>query len=110
MITTTWKLQEIHADLWGSHDSHLLLDKTYVILLYDKLIQKSLILLLKSKDKFFYTFKLLFPRTKETNKEKLGCLQTNCRREFISIVLKNFCKKRSITISYASLFMHEEIE
>ena len=74
MTPTTRKLQEIHANLWESHDSSSLSGKTYIGLLLDKFIQKSWILLLKSKDELFNAFKLWLSCTEEASGKKLGCL------------------------------------
>lgn len=65
---------------------------------------------MKSKDESFDVFKLWFLCAKETSGEKLGCLQTDDKKEFISIILKNFCKKRSIIIGYVTLYIYEENE
>lgn len=83
MTPTTPKLKEIYADLWGPYNLSLLLRKTYIGLLFDKFIYKSWVLLLQSKDEFFNTFKLWLPYAKACG-EKLECLQTNSRREFIN--------------------------
>ena len=107
MIPTTRKLQKIHADLWGPHNLPSLSRKTYVGLLLDEFTQKSWVLLLRSKDKFFDAFKLWLPYA-EACEEKLGCLRTDGGREFISAALKSFCKDRSITIGYAAPYIHEE--
>lgn len=48
------------------------------------------------------------PYAKETNREKLGCLQTDCRKKFINMTLKDFYKERSIIIGYTSLYIHKE--
>ena len=58
MTPTTWRLQEIHADLWGPHKPASISGKNYVALLLDKFTHKSWIILLKSKDEFFNIFKL----------------------------------------------------
>lgn len=103
------KFQEIYADLWKPHDPPLLLERTYVGLLLDEFTWKSWVLFLRNKDEFFDPFKLWLPCAKACE-EKLKCLQTNGRGEFISAALKSFCEDRNITISYAAPYMHEENE
>ena len=62
---------------------------------------------MKSKDEFFDTFKLWFLHTEEASREKLGCLQTNGGREFISTALKYFCKEKGIITGYTTPYMHK---
>lgn len=50
MTLTVQKLEEIHANLWGSYDPLSILKKSYVGLLLVEYMQKSWVLLLKSKD------------------------------------------------------------
>lgn len=107
MTPTIRKLQEIHVDLWGPYDPPLLSGRTYVGLLLDEFTQKSWVLFLRSKDKFFDAFKLWLPRA-EACGEKLGCLRMDGGGEFISATLKSFCEDRNITIGYAAPYMHEE--
>lgn len=107
MTLITHKFEEIYADLWRSYNLLLLLRKIYVSLFFDELIYKSWISLLQSKDEFFDIFKLWLPRT-EICEEKLRCIQTDSRGEFISAALKNFCKKKSIIISYMAPYMYDE--
>ena len=40
--------------------------------------------------------------------EKLGCLQTDSGRKFISTALKSFCNEKGITIGYVAPYMHKE--
>ena len=107
MIPTTRRLQEIHADLLGPHKPASISGKNYVALLLDKFTRKSWIILFWSKDEFFDTFKLWLPRT-EAYGNKLDCLRTNGRGEFISAALQSFCEERGIKIGYAAPYMHEE--
>lgn len=44
----------------------------------------------------------------ESNRDKLGYLQINGGREFISSALKNFCNESGINIEYAAPYMHKE--
>lgn len=37
-------------------------------------------------------------------------LQADSRKEFIFVKLRNFCKKREITIKYMAPYMHEKNE
>ena len=92
MTPITKKLQEIHTDLWGAHDSASISGKNYVALLLDEFTRKSWIILLRSKDKFFDIFKLWLPRA-EAYRDKLNYLRTNSGREFISTALQSFCKE-----------------
>ena len=108
MTPTTRKLQEIHVNLWGSHDLLLLSEKTFICLLFNKFTLKSWILLLKSKDEFFNTFKLWLLCAEKISGEKHGCFQTNDKGEFINTVLKDFHKKRSIIIDYIAPYMYKE--
>ena len=110
ITSITHKLQEIYIDLWRLHYLPLLLGKTYVGLFVDKFTCKSWVLLLRSKDKFFNTFKFWLLRTKKACKEKLQCLQINGGREFINVVLKNLCNKKNINIGYAALYIYKENE
>lgn len=57
MTSSVQKLEEIYTDLLGLHKPSSILGKSYVGLPLDKYIQKSWILLLRSKDKFFDTLK-----------------------------------------------------
>ena len=109
MTPTTRKLKEIHADLWRPYDPLSLSEKIYIGLLLDEFIRKSWILPLRSKNEFFDVFKLWLLRA-EACGEKLRSLQTDVGGEFISATLKSFCKERSITIGYATPYMHEENE
>ena len=105
---TTRKLQEIHVDLWESHNLFSLSGKTYIDLYLDKFICKSWIFLLQSKDEFFDAFKLYLPHAEEISKKKLECLQINGRGEFISKAHKGFCNEKSIIIGYTLPYIHEE--
>ena len=107
MTPTLKRLQEIHADLWGPHDPASISGKNYIVLLLDEFTRKSWIILLRSKNEFFDTFKLWFPRI-EACGDKLNCLQIDSRGEFISTTLQSFCKERGIKISYSALYIHEE--
>ena len=107
MILTTRKLQKIHADLWGPHNPPLLSGRIYVSLLLDEFTCKSWVLLFRSKNKFFDTFKLWLLRTKACG-EKLGYLQTDGGGKFISAALKSFCNEKGIIIGYAAPYMHKE--
>ena len=69
---------------------------------------KSWILLLKSKNEFFNIFRLWFSCIEETSKEKVGCLQIDGEGKFISILLQDFCKERSLIISYVVPYINEE--
>ena len=92
-ITPTMRrLQEIHADLWGPHEPVSISGKNYVTLLLDEFTRKSWIILLRSKDEFFDTFKLWLSRV-EVCRNKFDCLRTNGRGEFISTVLQRFCEE-----------------
>ena len=51
--------------------------------------------MLRSKDKFFDAFKLWLPRA-EAGGSKLDCLQTDDRREFISVAFQSFWQERGI--------------
>lgn len=109
MTPTICKLKEIHGDLWGLHDPPLMSRRSYIGLLLDEFTRKSWVLLFRSKDEFFNVFKLWLPYA-EVCGEKLGCLQTDGRGEFISVALKSFCKERSITIGYVAPYMYKKNE
>ena len=108
MTPTTRKLQEIHDDLWGPHDPPSISGKHYVGLILDEFIQKSWILLLRSKDEFFDAFEHGLPRAESSSGEKLGCVRANGGGGFISTALKAFCEDRGMNIGYAAPYMHEE--
>ena len=101
------KLQEIYNDIWRPHNLASILGKNYVLLLLDEFTRKSWIILLKSKIEFFNAFKLWLPRA-EVCRDKLNCLQTNGREEFINIAFQSFWKESKIKISYATPYMHIE--
>lgn len=107
MTPTTQRLQEIHTNLFRPHNLLSLLRRNYMILLLDEYNQKSWILLLRLKDEFFDMFKLWLLWTK-SNREKLDCLWTNSREEFIIIVVKKLCNERGVEIDYAVPYIHEE--
>lgn len=64
-------------------------------------------MLFHNKDKFFNVFKFWLPHV-EVCKEKPEYLYTNNRRKFISIAFKSFCKKKHITIGYATSYIFKE--
>ena len=107
MTPTMRRLQEIHANLWEPHKPTSISGKNYIALLLDEFTRKSWIILLRSKDKFFDTFKLWLPRAKACG-NKLDCLKTDGGRKLISIALQSFCEEQEIKISYAATYMHEE--
>lgn len=51
------KLEEIYTNFWGLYNSPFILKKSCICLLIDHYTQKLWVLLLKSKNKFFNTFK-----------------------------------------------------
>lgn len=108
MTPKTWNLQEIHADLWGPHNSPYLSGRNYVALLLDKYTRKSWILFLRLKDEFFDVFKLWLPRAK-SSRYKLSCLQIDGCGEFISSALKDFCSEKGINTKYVGPYMHKKI-
>lgn len=57
MISTTKRLQLIHADLCGIYKPSSISGKNYMVLLLDVFTRKLWILMLRSKDEFFGTFK-----------------------------------------------------
>ena len=107
MTPITRRLQEIHANLWRSHKPASISCKNYVVLLLDEFTRKLWIILLRSKDEFFDTFKLWLPRA-EACGNKLDCLRTDGGGEFISTPLQSFFEKRGIKIGYAAPYMHKE--
>ena len=107
MTPTTKRLQKVHADLWGPHELASISGKSYIGLLLNKYTWKSWILLLRSKDEFFNTFKLWLPRA-ETCGSRLDCLRTDGGGEFISTAFQSFCQERGINIGYAVPYIHEE--
>lgn len=76
-------------------------------LLSDEFTWKLWIFLLRSKNKFFDTFKLWLLR-EEANRSKLDYLQMDSRGEFISIAFQSFFQKRRTKIRYAVPYMHED--
>ena len=107
MTPTMRRLQEIYADLLGLHKPASISSKNYVALLLDEFTRKSWIILLRSKDEFFDTFKLWLPR-KESCGNKLDCLWINGEREFTSTAFQSFCEERGIKIGYAAPYMYKE--
>ena len=73
MTPTTKRLQEIHTDLQGLYEPASISGKNYVALLLDEFTRKLWIILLRSKDEFFDTFKLRLLRA-EVCGNKLDCL------------------------------------
>lgn len=65
------------------------------------------ILLLQSKDKFFDMFILWLPWA-EVYEKKLGYLQIDDGKEFISATFTNFCNKKGITIGYVISYMDKK--
>lgn len=59
MTLIVQKFEEVYIDLWCPYDPPSISKKSYVSWLLDKYIQKSLVLLLKSKDEFFDAFKMV---------------------------------------------------
>ena len=98
MILTTKRLQKIHADLWRPDDPTSILGKNYVALLLNEFTRKSWIILRRSKDEIFDTFKLWLPRVK-------ACKGGG---EFINIALQSFCEEQRIKIGYAAPYMHDD--
>ena len=92
MTLITKRLEEIHANLWGSHDPASISSKNYVALLLDEFTRKSWIILQRSNDEFFNIFKLWLPRV-EVCRDKLNCLQTDDGGEFISTAFQSFCNE-----------------
>lgn len=101
------RLQKIYINLWNLYNPVFILDKNYITLLFDKFTQKSQVLILKSKIKFFQAFKLYFSKTKVC-KSKLDCLETNSGREFISITFQTFYLEQKIRIGYTILYIYKE--
>ncbi len=58
MTTTTNKLIEVHADLWGLHDSLLQLGSTYAVILICEHIRKTWTLYLRGKNDFVDAFQV----------------------------------------------------
>lgn len=73
MTPTTRKLEKIYADLWRLYNPLLILGRSYIGLLLDKFTCKLWVLLFRSKNEFFDTFKLWLPCA-EGCREKLGYL------------------------------------
>lgn len=107
MTLITRRLQEVHADLWGSYKPASILRKNYVALLLNISIRKSWILFLRNKNEFFDMFKLWLPRI-ESSRSKLNCLQMDGRGEFTSVALQSFCHERGIKTGYVTPYIHEE--
>lgn len=101
------RLQEVHINLCSPHKPAFILDNNYIVLLFDKFTHKSWIFILKNKDKFFDIFKLWLSRV-EANRSQLDCLQTDSRKEFISVILKNFYKEPGIKIEYIVPYIYKE--
>ena len=58
MTLITRRLQEVHADLWGSYKLAFISYKSYIALLLDEFTRKLWVFMLKSKNEFFDIFKL----------------------------------------------------
>ena len=52
------KFDEVHVDLWRSHYSASLLDKTYAVILLNAKIRKVWVIYLRFKDKFVDAFQV----------------------------------------------------
>lgn len=85
MTPTTRVLQKVYVDLWGLHKPIFISENNYMDLLFDKFTQKSWIFLLRSKDKFFDTFKLWLLRVKVSG-SRLDYLWSDGEGEFISTI------------------------
>ena len=107
MTPTTRRLQEVHANLWGSHKPASILSKSYIALLLNEFTCKLWGLMLRSKDEFFNAFKLWLPRAK-AGRNKLDYLETDNGKVFISIALQSFCQERGIKIGYIASYIHKE--
>lgn len=108
MTPSIQKLEEIYTNFLDLHNLLSISEKSYVGLLLKKYIQKSWVLLLRSKNRLFDIFKQWLFWIETLLKEKLGCLQANGGREFISNTSKFYYQKRNIKIEYATLFMQKE--
>lgn len=107
MTPISWKLQESYIDLWKLQNPSLLLKINYVALILNEYTQKSWILLLRSKNKFFGMFQLWLIQV-ESSRDKFNCVGTDRTRDFTCIGLKNFCNKRRIEIGYLIPYIHGE--
>lgn len=108
MTPIVQKLEEIYANFWGPHNLPSIYEKSYIGLMLNKYIQKLWLLLLKSKNEFFDIFKQWLLQTKTSSGQKLGYLQADNGKEFISNVLKFYYQEKSIKIGYISLYMHKK--
>lgn len=93
MILITQRLQKVHTELWGSHKPAFISSKNYLCLLFDKFTCKSQILLLRNKDKFFYTFKFQLLRV-EAYGNRLNCLQTDGGGDLLALLFRIVAKNK----------------
>ncbi len=108
MIPAEEKLEEVHVDLWWSHDLPSLSGSVYAAILICEKTRKSWVLYLRSKDKFVDTFQNWLPKIEIESGQLMKTLRIDRGREFISIKLKGFCDKKSIALKYATPYRHEE--
>lgn len=64
MILITRRLQEVYTNLWGLYKPMSILGKNYIAILFDEFNCKSLIFILRSKNKFFDIFKILTTKSR----------------------------------------------
>lgn len=108
MTEVNKKLKEVHVDLWGPHYPPSLSGKMYAAILLDAKMRKSWVMYLRSKDEFVDAFQTWLPVVENHCNKSMKAFRANGGGEFISTKLKDFCKKKGITIKYAALYMHEE--
>lgn len=108
MKVTTSKLEEVHIKLWELYNPPSSYGATYATIFMCEHTRKTLVLYLQGKDKFVDTFQAWLPKVKAESGCSMKALRPNGERDFISIWLCEFCKKRGITIKYPALYVYEE--
>ncbi len=75
---------------------------------FNEFTYKSQVFCLWSKNKLFNIFKFWLLYTKKTYIKNSEYWKINNIKEFINIALKGFYNEKSITIDYATLYMHKK--
>ena len=108
MIPITSQLEEMHTNLWDSHDPLSQSESTYAAILMCEHTPKTWTFHLRGKDDFIDAFQAWFPQAEAESGCSIKILKVDGGREFILYKLWTFCEKRGILIKYAAPYIHEE--
>ena len=108
MTPTTSKLEEVHADLWGSHHPPSQSGSTYAAILMCEHTRKTWTLYLRGKDDFVDAFQAWLPRVEAESGCSMKMLRADGDGVFILTKLRLFREKRGTAIKYAVPYVHEE--